>query len=170
MYFDFIYPDDPRLPEFMYECDRLGYKNNTTIKDIKFDYFEHSAFFAGIDNDKIIYFSGVHNFDYDNTRYWRIGSRAVSRYDIGTAKLMKPKLGRNMRLISPHCGIIFTLQMRWVEKQFGHSKFILTSNDPGTTDEVSGKSHIVDRFMRSNNTLGTLLYEKIQYLNTVQNV
>lgn len=167
MHFEQIYKDDKRLIPFMEKCKLRQYHNNTTLKDLKFDYFDHSAFFAGIQDDEIKTFSGVHNFDYNNERYWRVAFRAVSLYD----QKFKPVLSKNWRVSSIHMGVGITLEMKWVEEQFGPSKFIITSNDPLKSTDGSGMSHLVDKLFKTNKIPGaTLLYEQITYLHTVQNV
>lgn len=167
MYFQQIDKNDKRLIEFINECKVRNYNNNVSIKDMKFDYFEHSAFFAGIHDGKIKTFSGVHNFDFDGKRFWRVAFRAVSLYD----SYFKPKLSNNWRISSIHMGVGITLEMKWVEKQFGPSKFVITSNDYNNSVEKSGNGHGVDKLFKSNKISGvSLLYSNITYLNTVQNV
>lgn len=167
MYFKQIYKDDPLLPDFIERCITHGYNNNSTLDKIKFDYFEHSAFFASIEDNKIKVFSGVHNFDYNGERYWRLGFRAATLYD-DTFKL---KPSNNFRKISLCAGVHFTLQMKWVEHYHGKSKFIMTSNDSKNSTDTAGRSHMVDVIAKRNRISGcTLLHEKINYLNTIQNV
>lgn len=167
MYFKQIYKDDPLLPEFIERCSREGYNNNSTLDKLKFDYFEHSAFFAGIEDNKIKVFSGVHNFDYDSKHYWRVGFRAATLYD----DTFTPKPSNNFRKISISAGVLFTLEMKWVEHNFGNSQYIMTSNDSQNDVDTAGRSHIVDTIAKRNRISGcTLLYEKITYLNTIQNV
>lgn len=167
MYFKQIYKDDPLLPDFVERCLTHGYYNNSTIDKIKFDYFEHSAFFAGIEDNRIKVFSGVHNFEYDDKQYWRVGFRGVTLYD----DTFKPKISKNFRKASILCGVIFTMSMKWVEQNFGPNKYVVTSNDVQQSVDTAGRSHIFDYFVKRNRLSGCeLLYEKITYLNTVQNV
>ena len=167
MYFKQIYKDDPLLPDFIERCIMHGYNNNSTLDKIKFDYFEHSAFFAGIEDDKIKVFSGVHNFEYDNKHYWRVGFRAVTLYD----DKFNPKPSNNFRKISFSAGVLFTLEMKWVEHNYNTGTFIITSNDNQNEVDTAGRSHMFDTIAKRNRVSGcTLLYDKITYLNTVQNV
>jgi len=167
MYFKQIYKDDPLLPDFIERCTREGYNNNSTLDKIKFDYFEHSAFFAGIADNRIKVFSGVHNFDYDGKHYWRVGFRAATLYD----DIFKPTPSNNFRKISLSAGVLFTLEMKWVEHNFGNSQYIMTSNDSQNDVDTAGRSHMVDAIAKRNRISGcTLLHEKITYLNTIQNV
>lgn len=167
MYFKQIYKDDILLPDFIERCTREGYNNNSTLDKLKFDYFEHSAFFAGIEDNQIKVFSGVHNFDYDGKHYWRVGFRAATLYD----DTFKPKPSNNFRKISLSAGVLFTLEMKWVEHNFGNSQYIMTSNDSENVVDTAGRSHMVDAIAKRNRISGcTLLYEKINYLNTIQNV
>lgn len=167
MYFKRIYKNDPLLDDFFTECSDRGFKNNTSISSTKFDYFEHSAFFAGIHNNKIKVFSGVHNFDYDGKRFWRILFRGVTLYD----NTFKPLTSRNLRVSSINVGVCAVLQMRWVERHFVDPVFVMTSNDLLLSDDIAGRSHVVDRILKAKLVKGwTPLYQKINYLNTIQNV
>lgn len=167
MHFEQIHKDDIRLIPFMEKCKLKHFNNNTSIKDMKFDHFEHSAFFAGIQNNEIKTFSGVHNFDYNNERYWRVAFRAVSLYD----DIFKPVLSKNWRVSSIHMGVGITLEMKWVEERFGPSKFVITSNEPTKSVDSAGMSHLVDRLFKSNKISGArLMFEHISYLHTIQNV
>ena len=151
----------------MDECSNRKFNNNKSISDLKFDYFEHSAFFALIHNNKIKLFSGVHNFDLNGVRYWRVGFRSVSLYD----NTFKPVVSRNWRKASINIGALYALQMKWVEEQFGRAKFIVTSNVPGKSQDTAGASHSVDRALKNGIITGTkLLFEDIEYLYTIQNV
>lgn len=169
-----IYSDDPLLPKFMEECGERGYKNNTTVKDLKFDYFEECAFFGLIEtvmgNDRIVTMSGIHNFDFDGQRHYRIGFRAASTYIEGG---YKPKFNKDFAKHSLQCGVLMTNQILFGEKHFinKNAKFIMTTNSPINQTEVAGRSFDFDYFARKKLMPGvTLLYENITYLNTVQNV
>jgi len=167
MHYEEIFSDDPRLDPFLEECRKRGFENNASKKNLKFDYFEHSTFFAGIQDDKIKSFSGVHNFDFDGKRYWRLGFRGVSLYD----DVYRPVVSKNWRLASNTMGVIFPLCIRWVEERFGPSEFVLTSNSPGLSKDTAGRSHVVDRLAHKNRlTNAKLIYRDITYLHTVQNV
>lgn len=167
MHFKRIYKDDPLLDEFVTECQRRGFKNNSSIPLIKFDYFEHSAFFAGIHEGKIKVFSGVHNFDYNGERYWRVLFRGVTLYD----DIFKPVTSRNLRIASINVGVCTVLQMKWVEQNFSNPTFVMTSNDLLSSNDGAGRSHAVDRLAKANRISGCkLLFKEIVYLNTVQNV
>lgn len=167
MYFQQIDKTDERLIPFIEECKSRNYNNNMSIKDMKFDYFEHSAFFAGIHDNKIKTLSGVHNFEFDGGTYWRVAFRAVSLYD----SIFKPKLSKNWRIASIHMGVGITLEMKWVNENFGPAKFIITSNDYNHSIEQSGSGHGVDKLFKTNNIPGvSLLYNNITYMNTIQNV
>lgn len=167
MYFKQIFKDDPLLPEYINECKNRGFYNNSTLESLKFSHFEHSAFFGGIEEEKIKVFSGVHNFDYNNKRYWRVGFRGATLYD----KTFTPVFSTNFRKASIQAGVIFTISMKWVESKFGDSEFIMTSNAINHSIDVAGRSHIVDKIAKRNRIKGcTLLYENIEYLYTIQNV
>ena len=68
MHWKQINKDDPLLPSFMEECAKKGFDNNTSIKKLKFDYFEHIQFFGGIEDNRIKVFSGVHEFYMDKKK------------------------------------------------------------------------------------------------------
>jgi hypothetical protein len=167
MHFERIYKDDPRLDIFVEECKQRNLNNNKSIKDLKFDYFDNQAFFAGIQDNKIKVFSGVHNFDYDNKRYWRLGFRGVTLYD----EKFKPITSKNWRRASVNMGVLFYFSIEWVERNFGPSDFIMTSNDYQKSLDGAGSSHQVDKIAKLGFFKGcSLLYENIEYLYTIQNV
>lgn len=162
MLFRQIYKDDPLLPAFMEECSKRGFNNNTSIENLKFDYFEHIFFFAGIEDGKIKLFSGVHEFDMDGERYWRCGFR-------GATIDADQKMSRNLRKNSLNVGINYYIQMQYIESLHGPSKFVHTSNTPESIDGA-GRSHAVDRLMKRGVEGITLLAEDFEYLYTKQNV
>lgn len=162
MHFRRIYKDDPLLPSFMEECATKGFDNNTSIKNLKFDYFEHLQFFAGIEDNRIKVFSGVHEFYMDNKTYWRCGFR-------GATIDADQKVSRNLRLGSLNAGINYYLQMKHIDKLHGPSNFIHTSNRPESIDGA-GRSHAVDKLMRRGIEGISLLKEDFEYLYTQQNV
>jgi len=159
-----ISSDDPLLDEYFNDCKIRGYYNNESIHNIKFHYFEHSAFFALIIDNKIREFSGVHNFDYNGKRYYRAGFRATSICD----KDYQPKLSSSLIKSSFNFTNLIPLQILHIEEHYGPQEFILTTNS-----EVSqtSKSHIMDKhFKRGREPWLKLLYSDIDYLNTKQNV
>lgn len=169
-----IYSDDILLPKFMEECNKKGYKNNISISSIKFDYFEESAFFGLIETvankDRILTLSGIHNFDFDGQRHYRIGFRAAAIYVEGG---YKPKFNKDFAKHSLQCGVLMANQIMFGMKKFinKNAKFIMTTNSPINQNEIAGKSFDFDYFARKNLMPGvTMLYENITYLNTVQNV
>jgi hypothetical protein len=167
MLFKQVYQDDPLLIDFTKECSSLGYKNNSRIENLKFDYFEYCRYIAGIQNHKIYLLSGVHNFDFDNKRFYRIGFRGVSL----NCSQIPSIFSSNYRASSLNVGVIFYLLIAMTEFYFGSSEFIVTTNDCDLSKETAGKSHLSDRLFKSGKVLGVkLLYQKIQYLYTVQNV
>jgi hypothetical protein len=161
-----IFKDDPLLPAFVDACKINGFQNNSTIAAMKFNHFEHSAFFAGIDDGKIKAFGGVHNFDIDGIRLWRVGFRGVSLYD----DKFVPVISKNWRKAGVNVGILFTLQMKWVELMFRDPAFVITTNDAESSIDMSGRSHDVDLLLKRKVEGFSLMYEKINYLNTIQNV
>lgn len=162
MLFRQIYKDDPLLPAFMEVCSKRGFNNNTSIEKLKFDYFDNVYFFAGIENDAIKIFSGVHEFDIDGKRYWRCGFR-------GATVDADQKMSRNLRINSLNVGINYYIQMQYVENIHGPSKFVHTSNTPESIDGAS-RSHAVDRLMHRGISGITLLKSNYEYLYTKQNV
>lgn len=54
--------DHDELQNFLNDCARLGYENNSSFKSIKLDnmVMPHGQFFIGLDNDKIFTLAGVH--------------------------------------------------------------------------------------------------------------
>ncbi len=159
-----IFSDDPLLDEYFEECKLRGYFNNDSVKNIKFDYFEQSAFFALIIDGKIREFSGVHNFDYNGKRYYRAGFRATSICD----KDYRPKLSSSLIKTSFNFTNLIPMQILYIEEQFGPQEFILTTN---TEFSKTSKSHIMDKhFKRGREPWVKLLYSDIEYLNTKQNV
>lgn len=162
MLFRQIYKDDPLLPVFMEECRKRGFNNNTSIEKLKFNYFEHIFFFAGIEDGKIKLFSGVHEFDMDGERYWRCGFR-------GATIDADQKMSRNLRINSLNFGINYYIQMQYIENLRGPSNFVHTSNTPESIDGA-GRSHAVDKLMKRGVEGVTLLKENFEYLYTKQNV
>lgn len=167
MNFKVIQKNDPLLKNFTDQCSKLGYENNSSIDKLKFDYFDFCRYIGGVEKNKIYLLSGVHNFDFDNQRFYRIGFRGVS--------LNPPNipltLSSNYRISSLNVGVIFYLLMRLTESFFGSCKFIITTNDIELSHETAGKSHLSDKLFKSGRVSGlSLLYEKIEYLHTVQNV
>jgi hypothetical protein len=162
MLFKQIYKDDPLLPAFMEECGKRGFYNNTSIEKLKFDYFDHVYFFAGIEDDAIKVFSGVHEFYVEGQTYWRCGFR-------GATIDADQKMSRNLRINSFNFGINYYLQMQYIESLHGLSNFVHTSNAPESVDGA-GRSHAVDRLMKRGVEGVTLLEENFEYLYTKQNV
>lgn len=53
----------PELEEFIAECDKLGYKNNNSLKSLKFDWCLENGMWHGTFKDgKLIAISGIHLF------------------------------------------------------------------------------------------------------------
>lgn len=166
IYFQRINEADHRLPYFVNECSTRGIKNNSSIDAIQFQKYKNSAFFAGIQDEKIKIFSGVHEMCLNNELYWRLGFRGVSLYD----EKLKPIISKNWRVSGFNMGINFTLEMLWVEQHFGPSRFVMTSND-NKRSPASGKSHKVDATAKNNHLSGcSLLFDNIMIANVVQNV
>lgn len=167
MLFKQIFKNDPLLIPFMEDCQQRNIANNNSIKNLKFDYFEHTAFFGGVQDNKIKVFSGTHPMELEGKKYWRVGFRGVSLYD----DTFKHKFYRNFRQSSLCAGVTFVLAMKWVEHYFGPTEFIMTTNIEPTID--NGKSYFMDRMAHRNDTRytgWTLLYEDITYLYSRQNV
>lgn len=163
-----IYKDDLLLKNYMIECSKRGFNNNTSIELLKFNYFETSAFFAAIENNKIITFSGVHNFDHDNKRYYRVGFRAATIYD----ENYKPQMTKNFYKSSLQFGVMFPIQMMWILKNIDNTaQFVTTTTNPTSNKDTAGRSLVVDKVFRKDKILGiSLLYENITYLHTSQDV
>lgn len=163
-----IYEDDLLLRNYMIECSKRGFNNNTSTESLKFNYFETSAFFAAVENNKIRTLSGVHNFDYDNKRYYRVGFRAATIYD----ETYKPKMTKNFYKSSLQFGVLFPIQMMWILKNVdSDAQFVMTSTNPVSTIDTAGRSLVVDKVFRKGKILGaSLLYENITYLYTLQDV
>lgn len=160
-----IFKDDPLLIEYMQECKERNFLNNTTLKDLKFDYFEQSAFFCLLVDGKIREFSGVHNFDIDGKRYYRIAFRSGSLRD----KNYSPKTGKSMLTCSVVVGILSVVQIQYIENLYGPQDFVITTNIDKTG---AGRSHIVNRWYLEGKepAIKKLLYEDVEYLYTRQNV
>jgi hypothetical protein len=166
IYFQKIDSSDTRLTEFVRECSNRDIKNNSSVEVIQFHKYSESAFFAGIHDEKIKVFSGVHKFNIFDKTFWRVGFRGVTLYD----EKFKPMFSKNWRRSSLNMGVNFFLQMKWVEQNFGTSEFVITSNDQ-TKSSPAGRSHDVDRMAKSNKLSGMeILYEDVLYANTVQNI
>lgn len=163
-----IYEDDLLLRNYMIECSKRGFNNNTSTESLKFNYFETSAFFAAVENNKIRTLSGVHNFDYDNKRYYRVGFRAATIYD----ETYKPKMTKNFYKSSLQFGVLFPIQMMWILQNVdSDAQFVMTSTNPVSTIDTAGRSLVVDKVFRKGKILGaSLLYENITYLYTLQDV
>jgi hypothetical protein len=166
MLFKQIHVDDPLLIPFTEECGRRDISNNNSIKNLKFDYFKHSAFFGGIQDNCIKVFSGTHPMEINGKEYWRVGFRGVALYD----ELYKPSTHKNFRRSSFCAGITFVLAMKWVEHHFGSSEFVMTTNIDPVSDK--SRSNAMDKLSKHGvrNTGWSLLYEDITYLSTRQNV
>ena len=55
----------PELEEFIAECDKLGYKNNNSLKSLKFDWCLENGMWHGTFKDgKLIAISGIHSVSY----------------------------------------------------------------------------------------------------------
>jgi hypothetical protein len=162
-----IYSDDPLLPEFMDACAAKGYNNNSSLKAMKFDHFEYSAFFAVIQNNKIKSVSGIHNFEYENQKYYRIGFRSVALYD----QEFKFKPSKDLLKTSIQYGLMFPIQIIYAQKTFPKAPFVLTTNNSLNEYDNAGKSKIIDKkFRQSLHRLRgiSILNENIYYLNTYQ--
>lgn len=162
-----IFSDDPLLPNFCDECVSRGYYNNRSIKAMKFDHFEHSAFFAVIHDNKIKSISGVHNFEYEDKKYYRIGFRSVALYD----NEFKFKPSKDLLKTSIQYGLMFPIQIMYAQKHFPKAPYVLTTNNSSNDKDTAGKSKVIDRkFKQSMHRLRgiSVLYENIYYLNTYQ--
>ena len=161
--------DHPLLPQFCKDCHDRGFENNNTISKLKMDHYEVSAFFGLIHNNRIKCFGGVHNFDYDDNRYYRIGFRGVSLYDDS----FRPTPSKDWMRVSLNSGVLLPLQMIWTHKHFGKdAKCIITSNSENKSKESAGKSHQVDRLAKMGKLFygAELLHKDIEYAYTIQNV
>lgn len=149
----------------MEECRKRGYNNNTSIDKMKFDKYDYCRYIAIIVDNQIHAISGVHNMDIDSRTYFRCGFRGVS---LATY----PSLSRNYRKTSYNVGINWFLLMRLVMKEVdSNAQFVVTTNDYSESIETAGDSHHADKFYKTVKPEGySLLYEKITYMYTVQNV
>jgi DNA-binding transcriptional regulator YhcF (GntR family) len=78
-----IFEVNTQLEEFISQCDQLGFKNNNSLKSMKFDWCKDQggAWFATFVNNEMISISGIHLFE-DGYRALFRGAQLYSR-DIG---------------------------------------------------------------------------------------
>jgi hypothetical protein len=77
-----------QLEQFCFQCDQLGWENNSSLKKIKYDmvYKNNGAYLALLEDEKIVSIAGYYRFfEYDNNG-WRIFYRSASLPKTGPNK------------------------------------------------------------------------------------
>ena len=111
------------LDGFMHKCAELGFKNNSSKKEMRWDWVTEKmgAFWAFVRDDEIISLSGCHPFP-DIEDAYRIGYRSVVLPGTDPFKGIS-RYGYNA---IPN-RILFQYQIRFCQK-IGIDRFILTTN------------------------------------------
>lgn len=124
-----IYDADQSVQDFIAQCDELGYKNNNSLKAMKFDWCIETggAWFATYKDDKIISVSGIHPFEN--------GYRALFR----GAQLESRPCGLNKYHMQSYC---FADQLPLQIKFAGVHPIYITTN---VEHDASGRMNRVDK-------------------------
>jgi hypothetical protein len=117
-----------QVGEFVRKCEQLGYNNNSSLKNMKWDWcLESGAWFATYIDDKIISLSGIHPFE--------DGYRALFR----GAQLYSRDVGLNRYHMQSYC---FSEQLPLQLEYAGELPVYITTN---TDHDASGRMAGVNR-------------------------
>lgn len=156
MYTNIITHDTPELQAFIEKCNGLNYKNNNSLKAMKFQWCLDSggAWYATVDdNSEIISLSGIHPF--------KDGYRALFR----GVQLYPRDAGLNKYHMQSHC---FYDQLPYQIKFANGSPIYITTN---ITNDASGKMTRIDKTFRHLQRVGLVDHITQEGIfNTLQNV
>jgi hypothetical protein len=79
----------PALEDFIAQCTLLGYKNNSSLKELRWDWcLEGGMWYATYNDDKIISLTGIHPFKdgyralYRGAQLWSRPMKGLNRYQM----------------------------------------------------------------------------------------
>lgn len=118
-----------QVSSFVRKCEQLGYNNNSSLQNMKWDWcLESGAWFATYIDDKIISLSGIHPFE--------DGYRALFR----GAQLYSRDVGLNRYHMQSYC---FSEQLPLQLEYAGESPVYITTNiDHDASGRMSGVNRI----------------------------
>ena len=123
-----IYDADNVVMDFIDSCNQLGYKNNNSLKSVKWEWcLENGAWFATFENNRIISLSGIHTF--------KDGYRALFR----GAQLYPRPIGINKYHMQSYC---FHSQLPHQIAYASTKPIYITTN---FENDASGKMIRIDR-------------------------
>jgi hypothetical protein len=128
-----IFAIDEKLEEFINQCDLLGFKNNSSLKAMKFDWCLDNigAWYATYEDNKIISVSGIHSYE--------DGYRALFR----GVQLKSRNVGLNRYHMQSYC---FAEQLPLqIEFASGKPIYITTNVD----NDASGKMNRIDKLFHT---------------------
>lgn len=156
MYTNIITYDTPELHAFIEKCNTLNYKNNNSLKSMKFQWCldNGGAWYTTVDNDgNIISLSGIHPF--------RDGYRSLFR----GVQLYPRDVGLNKYHMQSHC---FYYQLPYQIEFANGSPVYITTN---VTNDASGKMTRIDKTFHHLQRVGLVDYiVQEEIFNTLQNV
>ena len=151
-----ITSETPKLHDFIEKCNTLNYKNNNSLKSMKFQWCldNGGAWYTTVDNDgNIISLSGIHPF--------RDGYRALFR----GVQLYPRDAGLNKYHMQSHC---FYYQLPYQIEFANGSPVYITTN---VTNDASGKMTRIDKTFHHLQRVGLVDYiVQEEIFNTLQNV
>lgn len=135
-----IFSPDDSLFEFMNECEKLGYANNTSLKALKFDWIEETggSWWGTYDSNRLIAISAIHPF-LDGWRALHRGAQIQLRPFNGLNKYQKQNYG-----IYDH----LHMQIQWsgMFKDYDNEpKPIYITTSIESADDRSGKMNRIHR-------------------------
>lgn len=146
-----IYDADKSLNDFISSCDELGYKNNNSLKAIKWDWcLENGAWFATFENTRMVSLSGIHTF--------KDGYRALFR----GAQLYPRQIGINKYHMQSYC---FHSQLPHQIAYADSKPIYITTN---FENDASGKMIRIDRTFRLLEKTGLVEYVSTEEVFYVQ--
>lgn len=146
----------PDLEHFIHRCDQMGYKNNNSLKAMKFEWCLENGgeWYASYDKNSIVGISGIHPFK-DG---WRALFRGAQLYSIPGGL---SKMHMNCWMFRDHLPIAI--------KYFGNKPLYITTN---VDNDASGKmlklNKLYQNHLAKHNIVEHLGQEEVFY--TEQNV
>jgi len=143
------------LDEFMSKCKKLGFKNNSSLKEMRWDwvYENMGSFWAFVKDDNIISISGCHPFPGMEDDPYRIGYRSAVIPGEDPFKGIS-KYGYNA---IPN-RVLFQYQIRFCQN-IGVNNFILTTNCD--KDGYLDMSHVMEQKINKYTNLSEYLGDRI---------
>ena len=128
-----IFEPTIKLKEFIEQCNTVGFKNNNSLKAMKFDWCIENggAWFATFDNNNIISVSGIHSYE--------DGYRALFR----GAQLKSRNVGLNRYHMQSYC---FAEQLPLQIKFANEKPIYITTN---VDNDASGKMNRIDKLFHT---------------------